>query len=392
MGKKKSKGNGEGTLYINSKTGLYIGQYVQNGKRHSVYQKKNEKIGDFKKRFNDILSSIHTGTYVEKSRELFITILEKHIEQKHLDGITSDSGYLRDLKTVKLIKSTCEAFINKPIQRITADDIEESKQYMRKYAQNSIDKAWRLINKTFKIAISRRKITFNPMDDETLKKPISSKETKKVEALTIIEENRLREILNTTERNHKYRNIALLQLETGMRIGEVLARSKDDVDLSANTLNTNNTLTIDENGKPILGKHTKTYNKRTNVDNGKRTILMNDEVRQIINEQLRSKITNIHKLLFWDYKDNTFVSYHEINSWLKRLNKKYKISSLELTSHILRHTYITRLREAGVDMKIIQYLVGHVEGSSITDDVYTSVSKEFIENELKKLKRKAIAL
>ena len=36
-------------------------------------------------------------------------------------------------------------------------------------------------------------------------------------------------------------------------------------------------------------------------------------------------------------------------------------------------------------MKIIQYLVGHVEGSSITDDVYTSVSKEFIEKELKKV-------
>ena len=28
MGKKKSKGNGEGTIYVNSKTGLYIGQYV----------------------------------------------------------------------------------------------------------------------------------------------------------------------------------------------------------------------------------------------------------------------------------------------------------------------------------------------------------------------------
>ena len=41
---KKIKGNGEGTLYISSKTGLYVGQYVSNGKRHSVYQKKNEKI------------------------------------------------------------------------------------------------------------------------------------------------------------------------------------------------------------------------------------------------------------------------------------------------------------------------------------------------------------
>lgn len=101
---KKVKGNGEGTLYRSSRTGLYVGQYVTNNKRHSVYQRKNEKIGDFKKRFNDILSSINTGTYIEKSNETFISILEKHIEQKHNDGITSDSGYLRDLYSINLIK------------------------------------------------------------------------------------------------------------------------------------------------------------------------------------------------------------------------------------------------------------------------------------------------
>lgn len=382
---KKVKGNGEGTLYKSSRTGLYVGQYVTNNKRHSVYQKKNEKIGEFKKRFNDILSSINTGTYIEKSSETFISILEKHIEQKHNDGITSDSGYLRDLYSINLIKKTCDNFINKSIQKINADDIEEAKQYIREYAQTSIDKAWRLLNKTFKLAVSRRKIIFNPMDDETLTKPISVKETKKVEALTIKEEKLLRKILNTKELNHKYRNIVLLQLDTGMRIGEVLARSIDDVDFKNNTLNIHNTLTRNTESKTILGKHTKTYNKKTGIDSGKRVISMNNEVKQILKEQTKNKITNINKLLFWDYETNSFISYYEINSWLKRLNKKYKITNLDLSSHNLRHTYITRLREAGVDMKIIQYLVGHVEGSSITDDIYTSISKEFIESELKKI-------
>lgn len=382
---KKVKGNGEGTLYKSSRTGLYVGQYVTNNKRHSVYQKKNEKIGDFKKRFNDILSSINTGTYIEKSNELFISILEKHIEQKHNDGITSDSGYLRDLYSINLIKNTCSNFINKSIQKVNADDIEEAKQYIREYAQTSIDKAWRLLNKTFKLAVSRRKIIFNPMDDETLIKPISIKETKKIEALSIKEEKQLRKILNTKEINHKYRNIVLLQLDTGMRIGEVLARSKDDIDFKNNTLNIHNTLTKDKEGKTILGRHTKTYNKRTGIDSGKRTISLNDEVKQILTEQTKNKITNINNLLFWDYDTNSFISYYEINSWLKRLNKKYKITNLDLSSHNLRHTYITRLREAGVDIKIIQYLVGHVEGSSITDNVYTSISKEFIESELQKI-------
>lgn len=384
--KNKEKGNGQGTIYKSSRTGLYVGQYVIDYKRHSVYQRKNEKIGDFKKRFNDILSSINQGTHIEKSNEIFIEILKNHVEQKHHDGITSDSGYLRELYIVSSIEKSCSNFINKPIQKVTINDIEKSKACLREYAQTSIDKAWRLLNKTFKIGISRRKILFNPMDDETLSKPISKKDKIKVEALTIPEERRLRKILNTSERNHQYRNIILLQLCTGMRIGEVLSRSKNDIDFKNHYLSIHNTLTKDENGKVILGKHTKTYNKRTGIDSGKRLITINNEIEQILREQIDSKVTNIYNLLFWDYKTNSFISHYEINAYLKRINKKYNITKLNLSSHNLRHTYITRLREAGVDMKVIQHLVGHVEGSSITNDVYTSISKEFIEKELKKVK------
>lgn len=383
---KKVKGNGEGTIYKSSKRGLYVGQYTINYKRHSVYQKKNEKIGDFKKRFNNILSSINTGTYIEKSNETFIGILKRHVEQKHKDGITSDSGYLRELYIVASIEKSCSNFINKKIQKITIDDIEDCKESLREYSQTSIDKAWTFIKKTFKLAISRRLIIYNPMDDETLLKPISKKETKVIDALTIEEEENLNKILDNEERKHKYRNISKLQLLTGMRIGEVLARSRKDVDFKNMTLNINSTITRDSSGKTVLGRHTKTYNKRTNVDKGQRYFPINSEIKNILKEELKKKVTNIYDLLFWDYKNNTFVSYQEINSWLARLNDKYHISAKPLTSHVLRHTFITRLREKGVDMKVIQYLVGHTNNSKITDEVYTSLSDNFISKELEKIK------
>ncbi len=41
-----------------------------------------------------------------------------------------------------------------------------------------------------------------------------------------------------------------------------------------------------------------------------------------------------------------------------------------VTAHILRHTYITRLFEAGLDIKEIQYLAGH-STVDITLDIYT---------------------
>ena len=58
--------------------------------------------------------------------------------------------------------------------------------------------------------------------------------------------------------------------------------------------------------------------------------------------------------------------------------------SKTLHSHRLKHTRITRWKEQGVDMKAIQYLAGHVQGSEITGKVYIDVSEEFGFEQLKK--------
>ena len=49
-----------------------------------------------------------------------------------------------------------------------------------------------------------------------------------------------------------------------------------------------------------------------------------------------------------------------------------------VTAHILRHTYITRLFEAGLDIKEIQYLAGHatVEMTLRVYTHYDRVSRE----------------
>lgn len=385
MGKKKSKGNGEGTIYVSSKTGLYIGQYVVDGKRKSVYQKKNEKVGDFKARFNKIIISINDGTYINKSSETLETIIERHIEQKNKDGITSTNSYKRDKETLEQIRKCCSNFIYKPVQKVTLYDIEKSKEKMKQYKKSGIDRAWRLLFKGFRIASSpsNRLIPYNIMDDENLKKPVSEKITEKVKPLTIEEEKRLNEILDNEERNHPYRNIVKLELITAMRIGEALARSINNIDKENKKLLINNTLTEDADGTVILGEHTKTYNKTTGIDEGIRNFPISKEIDEIISEQTKDSITNIYGLLFWDYKKNTFISPKEINAWLRRLNAKYKISKT-LHNHKLRHTRITRWKEAGMDLNAIQYLAGHVEGSEITNKVYIDVSENFAFEQLEK--------
>ena len=112
---------------------------------------------------------------------------------------------------------------------------------------------------------------------------------------------------------------------------------------------------------------------------------MSNKVRKIINKILNYKTNNINGLLFWDFKKDSYITPTEINSYLRRLNEKYNITTSSLHSHRLRHTFITRCVENGIHQKVIQNLVGHTKGSSITLDIYTTISDNFIINELKKI-------
>lgn len=384
--KTKSVGNGEGSLYYSETLQCWIYQYVYNGKRKTLKQRKNEQSRDFKKRVTSLKNSIDTGNYIETNKDTLLMILERYIEQKNKDGITSDRTYLRDTETLNQIKKTCNNWINKPIQKVTVENIEDSKENMRKYSNSTIDKIWISLKKGFKIAYARRKISYNIMEDETLTKPISKKAAKVVTALSKKEEKKLIKILISNK--HKYNNILLLQLYTGMRIGEVLALSKDCINFKNNTITVYRTITRNIHGKAILGEHTKTFDKKTGIDNGKRTFTMKPNVKEIIQKIYSNKITNINNLLFWDYDKNFFITDGEVNSYLTRLNNKYKIldnPNETLSTHRLRHTFITRCQENGVSLPVIQKIVGHVKGSKITNNIYTDVSLDFITKELKKI-------
>lgn len=379
-GSPRKNANGDGSFYYSDKLQKWVGQYG----RKTVTQRKNETKTQCKERWEKLKSQIKEGTYIEKTKDSLYSILDRNVEQKYKDGTTNGSSYLRNVYTLKQLKEICSDFIDKPIQKVTIDDIEKSKEIMREYSTECINKMWGMLRLGFRIAFSRRLLVYNIMEDITLKKPISKKPKTKKEALTRKEEQKLRDILNNEEKEHEYRDIVLMQLNSGMRIGEVLSREINDFDLELNTQHIWNTVTRDKKGYFIIGEHTKNYNKTLQVDKGERTIPLDNETREIVVKKLKSNMRNIHNLLFWDYKNNCLITYKEINSWLKRLNSKYKITNKSLSSHILRHTRITRLREANVPLPVIQYTVGQIEGSDVTDEVYVTISLDFATEELKK--------
>lgn len=387
--KVKERGNGEGTLYFSKALNCYVAQYIDpSGKRKTLKQKKSEKVGEFKSRFNNIVVSISNGSYISPSTTSLYNILKDYIDNKYNIGIIGDRSYTRNMETLKLLKKCCSNFIDKPVQKVIVSDIKKSlpnfielkyinpktkENVIKVYSQNIIDKLYTLLNKGFKIAFSERIIVFNPMENESIKKPKAKKETPKVEALTIDEQRKLIDILKQS--SHKYRNIILLALYTGMRIGEVLAITRDNINLKENTLTVEKTLTRDKNDKVVLGKTTKTQT-------GKRTIFLNNNAIPILKEILQNNLFNTYNLIFYDYEKNTFITPNEINNYLQRLNEKYKICS-HIHTHMLRHTFATRCIESGMQAKVLQQILGHKKIST-TLDTYTSVFDKFNKDENEK--------
>ena len=180
-------------------------------------------------------------------------------------------------------------------------------------------------------------------------------------------------MLESTE--HEYNDILLLQICTGMRIGEVLALTTKDIDYIKKTISINKTLSRDENDKVILGNTTKTLNSN-------RTIPIDSRTEAILKRIQLNQIINIKGFLFYDNNKDKFISPQEVNCYLRRINKKYGIAS-ELHTHMLRHTYATRMVEAGVNPKVLQKILGHKKIDT-TLNIYTSVDKEFSEQETSK--------
>ncbi len=76
----------------------------------------------------------------------------------------------------------------------------------------------------------------------------------------------------------------------------------------------------------------------------------------------------------------------DLNRILKKIvkiyNEKYPDGDVVLphiSNHTLRHTFATRLCESGMNVKTIQYILGH---SKVTMDIYTEVTNEFKKNEM----------
>lgn len=385
------RGNGEGTIYYSEKLNKWVGQFTagrkDNGKlnRKSVYGNTRKEV---KEKMTKALADVQNKTFIDKSDITIAQLGEIIIENKFNANIISEATYGRALGTFNIIKKSNIADI--PIQKIQSFELQKFINNQKDYANSYIDKIYEMLGSILKEAINRDIIIKNPLNN--VLKPKSSKQDKKIDSLSIEEQ---KSFVNSLK-NEKYKNIFLIALHSGMRIGEILALTPKDIDFDSKQIHITKTLTKDKNSKVKVGKTTKTYEST-------RDIPITSILEMILKDIMTNYIPNKNNLLFCHLNGN-IIAPSTINTQFKKICKNANIKVIETkkktnkknkdgeyiyvnlktssaNTHMLRHTYATRCIEAGVPAEVLQKLLGH-KNISITINTYTTIFNKFKESAL----------
>jgi len=252
----------------------------------------------------------------------------------------------------------------------------------RRLSYSTVKKVYDAMHACFDFAVKRDDITKSPM--LTIKMPAKAKfNTKRKNSenarhLTAEEEAAfLTEIDRTTASTHKpvyrYRDAFILDLNTGLRIGELIALDWDDVDFDKKIVSVCKTAVMvksrDENGDPN-GRVTQIIQEAPKTSKSRRTVPLNRKAvasLERLNEQASGS-----KYVFPTQTGARLV----INSLEKQYANVAAHCGIEGTSfHSLRHTFATRLFEKGVEVKNVSELLGHAS-VAITYNTYIHVIQE----------------
>ena len=304
--------------------------------------------------------SFKTQTAAKKAeREYLIKVrTDPNTKYKFSDLVVKFIDYKKDRvkpRTISnynsLIKKQLIPYFGKMyVSKITVSVIEEwqSELLTKGYVNNYLEKIQTTMSTILKFAVRRGIILVNPLDVvEQVKNPDEKK--KEMQFWTYEQYNKFRSVLENTE------DILLFDLLywTGMRCGEMQARTWNDIDFNNHILKIHNTY---DNKNRIINNTTKTGENRTIYLNK----ILIDELKEWykLNSDIDDFNNNCYILgVFKPMPIRTITNRK--NKYIQKYNKNNMDKIPEIRIHDFRHSHVSLLINNGVTSFTIAERLGH---------------------------------
>ena len=364
--KRRKRGQGEGSITWIEEKKMYQARitsgYDANGK-----QKRQAKYFKTKKEAKEWLAGVKSerdkGTYIEPSKMTvgqWVDVWMVEYKEKSLKPTTLRyySIYIRlyikpmlgDIKLQALRRDSVQKFVN---------DLSQ-----KGLSRGSIG----LINGIVVAALNQAQINELVVRNVALNITYPKHEPKKARVFTPEEQERF----ITAAKDAYMGDMFLLILATGLRFGEAAALTWNDVDFKENILHVNKTQ-FEVESTHIGGSKQIQYGTPKTKDSYRSVPLLPDAVKilnEVRDEQERLGLKS--DLIFLNLNG---VGRRHCNSRIQFRNILSSAGIENASIHTLRHTFATRGLESGIELKVMQELLGHAS-LKMTADLYTHVLPE----------------
>ena len=363
---------------------LYNGEYKEFYGR--TVKEVKEKIQEFESRNMYIKKTeVRKQTFGEYLDNWFINVRVYEVESStYLRNEQTITYHIKDsslynAQMVNVDSELCQSLINK---------------LSEKYSRSTISKVYVLLNMCFNYAFTKEHIDENPMMKVKMPKE-SSLITKKKEAKWLSSSDvekfvQEAERVNTREFRIKGKvgervygvnaYYAILIIYTGLRIGELMALTWEDIDFKNKTLNVNKS-----RAKGKIDGKTTLYIKDPKSESGTRIIPLSDRaiyaLQKIKEYSTELKLNSDNNLIVANTSSESNIT-RTVKSMLFRAGCETEKCGL----HALRHTFGSLLLEKGVDLKTISYLLGHSD-ITVTANIYLHITREKAINSIEVLNK-----
>lgn len=321
------------------------GKNGKKGKRHYIYDRDPERLYN---RIQEKESETPPPLTFESAADAW--------EKKHWQRVGNKTieTYAAPLRRVK------DQFSGMNAEEVTAQDIQAFLADLGKqgFARRSVQMHRDIISMIFNNAIIEYGLRFNPCTAVQMPRnlPVTKRELPKDDAIEAVK----------TGKDAPFGLFALICLYAGLRRGEALALSYEDIDRKAGLIHVTKSVEYVGNNAHIKAPKTAA---------GVRDVPLLKPLAEALPPQGTGLIFPRE-----DGQPLTKTQYR------KRWVRYCKTIGHEITAHQLRHGYATILYEAGIPDKDAQELLGHSD-ITLTRDVYTHIRQSQRDATAKKLNR-----